>query len=241
MKLSNKILLSAIAGIVVVTLGMVLASRFVFKSIIEKDWEEIRSQLIESGEYVKRSFDVRDFIGVETAGVFDVTIKQGADYGVEVVVEEAFERYLEVEKQGTILVMDLTQNTKSRATTEVRVDITMPVLNLIKSSGGLSVRFDGFSEGRLSLESSGAVEATGTNGAYRELRVRTSGAANIDFRGIQVTTADVRMSGAGNAEIAIDGGKLEGDLSGVGKLVYYGSPESVDVDTSGLAKVTKGR
>lgn len=241
MKSSNKILLGAIAGLVVVTFGLVLASRFVFKSIVEKDWEEIRSELVSSGELVKRSFDARDFIGVETAGVFNVTIKQGADYGVEVEVEEAFERYLEVEKQGTILVLDLTENTKSGATPEVRVDITMPVLNLIKSSGGLSVNFDGFSEGRLSVESSGAVEATGTNGTYRELRIRTSGAADIDFRGIQVTTADVRMSGAGSAVIKIDGGKLEGNLSGVGKLVYYGSPETIDVDTSGLAIVTKGK
>jgi hypothetical protein len=241
MKSSNKILLWAIAGIIVITFGLVLASRFVFKSVVEKDWVEIRSELISSGEIVKRSFDVRDFVGVETAGAFDVTIKQGADYSVEVEIEEAFEKYLEVEKQGTILVMDLTENTKSGATPMVRVDITMPVLNLIKSSGGLDVRFDGFSEGRLSVETSGAVEAKGTNGTYRELRIRTSGAANIDFRGIQVTTADVRMSGAGNAEIKIDGGKLEGNLSGVGKLVYYGSPESIDVDTSGVSKVSKGR
>lgn len=241
MKSSNKLMLISIIGIVVIALGLVLAGRFVFKAIVEEDWEEVRSELISSGEYVKREYEVRDFIGIETAGVFHVTITHGNEYSVHVEIEEAFEKYLEIEKQGTILVMDLTEDFPGRDTPVVRADITMPVLNAIKSSGGLNVKFDGFSEGRLSVETSGAVDAYGTDSSFRELRIRSSGAADFDFRDVNVNTADVRMSGAGNAKIAIEGGKLEGNLSGVGKIVYFGNPESVDVDTSGLATVSKGR
>jgi len=65
----------------------------------------------------------------------------------------------------------------------------------------------------------------------------SSGASEVDFEDVTVTTATIDMSGAANLILTMDGGDLTGDISGAGNIKYYGTVATQDIDTSGAANV----
>jgi hypothetical protein len=65
--------------------------------------------------------------------------------------------------------------------------------------------------------------------------VNISGFGGFNGKDLKTNTADINISGAGSATVAVEE-KLDASISGAGSINYYGSPE-VTKDVAGLGSV----
>ncbi len=90
----------------------------------------------------------------------------------------------------------------------------------------------------LNLEISGASNVI-LSGEVNTFDVELSGASNGSCKKLMASNVEVDLSGASNLSISFSG-RLDGDLSGVSKLVYYGDKSKVKVDLSGGSSCNQG-
>jgi hypothetical protein len=64
-----------------------------------------------------------------------------------------------------------------------------------------------------------------------------TGASKLDASGLQVETAELSISGAGKAEVAVSE-TLKVAISGAGKVTYTGNP-TVEKDVSGAGSIRR--
>jgi len=76
------------------------------------------------------------------------------------------------------------------------------------------------------------------DGQVDNLDIRISGAGNADTQKLKAKNVKVSISGAGNATVYAKE-SLDGNVSGVGNLTYYGNPEDADTNVSGLGKIKR--
>ena len=69
-------------------------------------------------------------------------------------------------------------------------------------------------------------------GSASDIVLEGSGASRVELAGFRVSNADVRLSGASQATVNLDG-RLDADLSGASHLEYIGEPTMGVIATSG--------
>jgi len=87
----------------------------------------------------------------------------------------------------------------------------------------------------LTLKGSGSAKFE-LNGEAEDVSAQISGSGKIRALGLKAENADIRISGAGSAEIRAEK-KLKAVISGAGTIKYAGSPQ-LSVSTSGAGSVT---
>ena len=117
--------------------------------------------------------------------------------------------------------------------------IIMPELHTVEITGTTKLDFSGFEGDHLSITISGAGHVEGEDGRYDELTVTMSGAGHVDMRDVIVVDAEMIISGAGKVSLSMDGGVLSGNLSGFGKIDYYGSVRDERIHISGFGSVER--
>lgn len=76
------------------------------------------------------------------------------------------------------------------------------------------------------------------SGTTNQFNALLSGAGNIKAYGLKATNADIKLSGAGDAQVNVSN-KLEGNVSGVGTIYHLGDPKELIVEVSGIGEVKK--
>ena len=90
----------------------------------------------------------------------------------------------------------------------------------------------------LEVTISGAGSFTAT-GKTKHLKITCSGAGSIDTRKLLAHDASIILNGAATADISASE-KLNINISGLGKVIYYGRPKKVDQKITGLGKIIDG-
>jgi hypothetical protein len=209
-----------------------------------------------SGNSVTLPQDYAGFTKVEAGSAFRVTINQSEDYSVDIIIDDSLRQHLDVGVQGDTLRIYLRPGvTFSTRPREMRAEITMPALEGLDLSGASRGAVSGFesndplrvvlsgasslqaslSTGDVQLEASGASQAN-MQGGGDALDLEASGASQANLSEFTVADADVRLSGASQAQINMDG-TLNADLSGASKLTYDGDVRLGSVDTSGASTI----
>ena len=196
-----------------------------------------------SGERTTRTYDYADFRGVEVSGQWQVTIERGDDWRVSVEAPAEVIEQIRVQRQSDGDAVDLEgpwwlgQLDDDQAA--LQATITMPALESLDISGTSMTSFSGFDGASLSLDLSGAGRLVGTASRFDRLTLDMSGAVAIDLSDVPVTDAEVDISGAGNVQLQMAGGRLTGDLSGAANLEYSGTVSAESIDRSGLVNVRR--
>ncbi len=240
MKKSNRIIIVLVAVCALVITGVIIASRFVITS----DRWLTRSvnhgtAVFASSEMITKEIDIEDFVGLVTAGSWEVAIQHAPEYRVKVTAPKNIHEYLDIGVEGKELHFGMKPGTRFRGSYKPVVLITMPFLEGIASSGQLELTFDGFNGELLSLHSSGVVTAKGKNSTFSLLKIEADGVANLELEGAYAESAHIDMGGVGRAMLNLGTGELTGSLGGVYQMTYKGTPSLVDVDTGGLSKVSQ--
>ncbi len=90
-------------------------------------------------------------------------------------------------------------------------------------------------DGQFDLSGASKVELAGS---ATDIVIEASGASGVELAGFPVNNANVKLSGASQATVNLDG-RLDADLSGASRLSYTGEPTLGNISTSGGSTVSK--
>lgn len=187
-----------------------------------------------SGHLETRDFELEGFDEISVGGSFEVRIAFGDRQQVAVTVDDNLWDNLELKVRNGRLVVDWDKS--CRPDDACRLTVTVPSLQAMTVHGAARVDILDFSGEKFAFELSGAAELE-MSGAVDRLDLQVSGAGNIDTHKLQARQVKVRISGAGNAEIAVSE-NLDAAVSGVGNVTYWGDPARKQVAVSGLGNIS---
>lgn len=107
----------------------------------------------------------------------------------------------------------------------------------IESSGANTVMIGGIDSERFLVDISGAGSMR-LSGNVKKLRVDISGATSLDAEELIADHVKVDISGASSASVYA-AESIDAEISGVGNLDYYGRPEDVRTDVSGVGNISR--
>ena len=166
-----------------------------------------------SGIVISQERTAEGFNGIRLDGVGNVNIHPNQNYRVIVTTDTNLQDRVVTSVNNNIL--RITQRSGSFSQTELTVDVYMPELKSITLNGAGNFKVN--------------------TGGGSELVFSLSGKGNIDAQDYQVQNASITHSGVGNARIWATN-TLKGNLSGVGNILYKGSPK-INVKRTGVGNI----
>lgn len=192
-----------------------------------------------SGNVVTLTEEFTGFNRVEASHSFDIDIIQGDEYSVVLRVDENFVDYLDVNKRGNTLDLDLKDEYSYQFLDGVlEASIIMPELLLVRLSGASDATMAGFdSNARFEAALSGDTSLTGDLGAG-DFVANVSGASDLSGK-YTVDNTDLSASGASSIQLSGSGSDLNVDAAGnsIINLEEFVSEDS-SVNVSGASEVT---
>ncbi len=209
-----------------------------------------------SGNLVTRQEEIADFSGITASNGFQVTVTPGADFRVEVRVDDNIEQFLIVRKDGDFLKLALdTFRPDNLRQVTLEADVAMPALQQVTLSGASSLVLAEPAEVETFLATlsgnsrlGGTVEAstveiglsgdsaTDIGGQAEVLTVKAAGRSRADMATLIAREAAVDISGDSRATVNVNG-RLDAEATGSSQLRYRGEPTLGDVITRGGASV----
>ncbi len=210
-----------------------------------------------SGRVVTENRSVANFGAVSFSAIGDLNIQQGQAEDLTIEAEDNVLPELRSEVRGGTLYLGLVDDhgrLPVRPTRPIRLNLTVKQLSELNLSGAGNVVVSGLNAGQLRTDLSGtgglrldgltADQLAGTvsgagsltaSGKASHVSIDVSGVGNFQGGELQVSTANVNISGTGSATLWVTG-DLAANISGLGSVRYYGQP-SVTKNVSGLGSV----
>lgn len=187
-----------------------------------------------SGTLASLRVDLPAFTAIEIGGVFDSTVTVGGteSYAVIHADDNLLDKFRLVVRNGCLTV---SSEGVLSSVLRWKLEIFLPSLQSLETSGASSVRVGQFHTDKLRLSLSGASSCTLT-GSADLLEAELSGACNLVAKDFQCNEVDIETSGASHAEIYVLS-NLEADASGASSVTYKGNPQIRRTNTSGVGSV----
>jgi hypothetical protein len=167
-----------------------------------------------NGNVVSEERIASGFHSITVAGVADINVHTGENYKVVVTTDDNLQDIILVEVKGNVLHVSQKRSTNFNPTRLI-IDVHLPELQ------------------NISLVGVGNVELFSGNAS--NLEISLSGVGNINAQNYQVENINIKHSGVGDAKVWATN-SLSGTLSGVGNILYKGSP-AISVNVSGVGRV----
>jgi len=186
-----------------------------------------------NGHLVTEQRNLDPFINVETGGAFRVEWRNGAP-AASVTIDENLLQYLEMEVRDRVLHVRTTRSV--RPSRSIKLTLTSSALEAASFSGASRLEAHQLSGPKFYLESTGASKVT-LDGSVDELVANLTGASDLRAETLQTTSAEVSVTGAGDARIAVSD-DLKVSITGAGKVEYIGNPH-IERDITGAGSIRK--
>jgi hypothetical protein len=179
------------------------------------------------------------FTAVHGSGDTDIRIVYGTSYKVELRGSDNLLPYFTTTIRNNTLYLQY-EDGVSVHDDDIEATVTLPLLEEVSITGSgdadLSGGFPKQNNLLVRITGSAEVEAEGTL-EYENLVVDISGSGDAELERVAVKTADIQVSGSGNAYVNAQT-SLKARISGSGRVYYWGSP-SIESQISGSGKVVK--
>ena len=226
----SQIALLAMGGVLA---GIVIASVVSARIALSPDHSAILG-----GAQVRGSAELREFREIDVAGQWQVNVRQGDDWRIELSYPDSLEDRVKVGLTGERLWLRVDSHSWwEEPDFPVTADIVMPELEELDLKGASRVEIQGFRGPRLEIDIAGVTQLEGRESRYDELDLSVAGASHIDLRGVTVRDAELDLAGASKITLTMNGGKLSGSIAGGGSVEYYGRVSANRVQTAGFARV----
>lgn len=194
---------------------------------------------------VEKSFNLKDFRGLEISSSIDVTVEQSDTYSINIAVLSEYAPYLDIRVTGGILNVGFKNlpkklNTTSYVKSAAAAKITMPSLERLSLSGASSfTTADSFDAGNngIQISVSGASELKRVEMYGTDAKITVSGASRANIVGGFVDIS-MQVSGTSRAALTADAEDLIVTASGTAVADIEGEYEDVDLTASGVANIT---
>lgn len=187
-----------------------------------------------SGVMASEVRDARGFSAIDVGGVFQVEVTAQKDFELEVEADDNLLQYIKTEVHGNTL--QISTDKRLSPSGPIRIRISAPNIDEMEVSGAANVTVNELKNASLTVDASGASKIK-LNGETSKLAVDVSGATNVNADNLKSETAVVEASGASHVDVHATG-TLKANASGASKIVYAGSPASVQKTDSGASKIT---
>ena len=188
MKISNKILWFGLGSVFGCVIALVLFLRISTAPLTAEG--EMTIKLSGSKTPVKQSFPLKYLSGIRASGHWNLVMEQGETYGVEIEGPEYFMDAIIVEKEQSVLRLDIKDGIRWRDE-EVHARIKLPKVDNLRLSGSVNVDMQGFQSERLKIKASGSTHLKGRQNSIYYLTLNGSGSTHIDFATNPVTHAEI--------------------------------------------------
>jgi hypothetical protein len=185
-----------------------------------------------NGHLITEQRNVDPFVNVETGGAFRVEWNSGAP-SASITVDENLLQYVEMEVRDKVLHVRTARSV--RPTHSIRLALTSNALEGASFSGASRLSAHHLSGPKFYLETTGASNVT-LDGAVDELVASMTGASDLRAESLQTKIAELSVTGAGNARIAVSD-TLKVSITGAGKVEYMGNPPHIEREITGAGSI----
>ena len=208
----------------------------------------ISANLITMGRIVDPTviltFDFRDFTEIHVPTVFNLSVTQGPEFSVQVVVDADASDRVNVTQTGATLNVALEQANGNIGT--LHAIVTMPVLDKLDLTSVANVTLNDFNQSQMNLRVAGVSHVTGNALSIDSLTADVSGVSRLDLGDIRpIGYASINVSGVSQATLNMDVGSTmtgsvnTGQGTGTSTLFYYGTNIIVDVTTDSSSSIVR--
>jgi hypothetical protein len=215
-----------------------------------------RPTIVGNGQKTTEKRDASGFDAIALDGAIDAAVKVGPAHSVAVTIDSNLQPHVRTRLEGSKLVVDTDPKVDVRWRGKAKVEITLPALRAVSTSGSGDAVIEGGKGQELVLETSGSGEIR-WRGEVERLDVRTSGSGDVALAGkagklvahtsgsgdvragdLEVHDAEVRTSGSADVDLRLTGGVLRAWTSGSGDVTWSGEASKIEAHTSGSGDVT---
>src|ERR671911_276252 len=191
-----------------------------------------------SGNVVSESRNVSGFTKIDLSGAGEVTIDQNGTEALTIEAEDNVMPKVTSEVVDGTLRLGEKSSLTINLTKAVKYQVSVKELSGLMISGSGAVTAAKITGPSLAVDINGSGKVT-VGGTVENQDVEISGSGDYQAKDLQTKITTVKISGSGAASVAVSD-SLDIDMSGSGKLTYYGSPPQVNQQISGSGSVTKG-
>ena len=233
-----------------------LSATFLCSAQSCRTFSDQTTQKAPSQEKTKKNYYVAPFEAIEVNGVANVSFSQSDKVKVEATGPENYLPFVVIESHDGTLHVNTRQIGNKRAGNGVEIKISAPVLNRLSNKGVGNFRTTSpLKTSNLHVENAGVGDVRLTNIECEKLTISNTGVGNLTLSG-RAEQADYQSNGVGDVnarELKAKDVTLRhrgvGDIichasetiriraSGVGNVVYYGSPHVLNQSKTGVGSL----
>ena len=189
-----------------------------------------------SGHVVTETRIVGSFTSIQLIGAATVDVSVGKPAGLTIRGDDNILPLIRTDVSNGALVVSSKHSYSSRH--DLRLEIGTPALDGVTLTGAGTFSVGGIHSNAFSLDLSGAATMilAGTTGT---LDAKLSGTGTADLGNLVARDAHASLSGTGSLRVHATG-SLDASVSGVGSIVYTGSPKHVRTHISGVGTIAAG-
>lgn len=214
------------------TLKFITVVALMISTIVACDNDEIFNG---SGNIIPEERILDPFTKIESSGVFDIYIVQGAAQKVVLAADDNIIGNVKTTVSNGTLKVYLKDGNYNHINTSLT--ITVDELTKVLNEGSGSVEAIGF-ENNAALEifnsGDGSIYYEGTT---KDLQIKNYGSGTIDCMDLLSESTRIQIEGSGDSYLSV-ANELKGKIEGSGFIYYKGSP-LVDVDIEGSGQLIK--
>ena len=178
------------------------------------------------------------FTAIDLRGPISIDVQAGKAQSITVRGTSKFVAMLVTEVVDGELRVYLRDNATKKISGDPRVIVTVPALRTFSMEGAGETTLRNITGDRFDVRYRGAGSMT-IEGTVKQLKLQAQGVGEVDARKLIAQDANVNFQGIGSVEIYASG-KLDAQVSGMGELLYYGHPKTVNKSVSGIGSVKAG-
>ena len=205
---------------------------------------------------IEKTFDVDEFTRIFLRGPYEVHLRQTNRCGLTVLAKESYLDRLEVSSRGGALNIEL-DGKNFRKTKAIEVYINFKDLEKLEIEGAvdltcenqirtdnLKIEFEGAGNVELDVEAAKIIaEIAGVGnfeieGETDYHKVEFDGIGSYDAKDLRSKYTIVESNGIGSVSVYASN-KFKGEATGIGSVDYYGDPDDVSIDATGLGSVNR--
>lgn len=189
-------------------------------------------------DVVTQDFDLKGFDSIEVSGVYELDVRVGPDFSIELSGPAYEMEYVEASVRNGVLHLDQKEHKNRWRNNRQGVDavITLPSLVGLDVSGVVEGVIAGVNSGNFEIDISGVGDME-FDGECGTLDAHVSGVGDLDADALECRVVRVRVSGVGDASVYASE-EVDARVSGMGDIDVYGSPSKVSKSDSMFAEIT---
>lgn len=170
------------------------------------------------------------------SGGFDVVYNSGKIYSLKITGDDNIVPWMQTEVKDGELQLSITKSYTSKL--PITVSIASPQLEAISLKGSSTMRLNSIMAANFLIHSIGTGDIS-ASGRAAFLKIHIFGTGDVDVKNLISDNVNVEVKGSGDLVLTAQK-SLSAAVSGTGDIVYFGKPERINTNISGIGDIESG-